>query len=70
MNYQDNMYDCGFSYNEKTLKGCRIILGIFGEFSYYYEIVEGMIGLMKFFEEKAEKLRQEIENVKGLEAAT
>lgn len=70
MNYQDNMYDCDFRYNEKTLKGCRIVLALYGEFSNYYEIVEGMIGLIEFFEEKAKKLRQEIENLKGLEVAT
>ena len=69
LSYQDNMYDCGFQYNKKTYRACRIILGLYGEFSYYYEIIEGMIGLMEFFEENTEKLRQEVENMKRLEAA-
>lgn len=66
---QDNMCDCGFRYNQKTYRACRIVLGLYGEFSYYYEIIEGMISLMEFFEEKTEKLRKDIESMKRLEAA-
>lgn len=67
--YHDSCYDCDFRYNKKTGKGCRIILAPFAEFSNYYEIVEGMIGMVEFFEEKTEKLRKEIESLKRLEAA-
>jgi len=69
ISYQDNMYDCGFRYNKKTYRACRIVLGLYGEFSYYYEIIEGMIGLMEFFEENIKKLRYDTENMKRLEAA-
>jgi len=67
--YQDGMYDCDFRYNKKTFKGCRIVLSLFSEFTYYYEVVEGMIGLINFFEENTEKLRQAIKSLKGLEEA-
>ena len=67
--YQDSRYDCDFRYNKKTGKGCRIILAPFADFSNYYEIVEGMIGMVDFFEQRIEKLRKEIESLKRLEAA-
>lgn len=68
LSYQDNMYDCAFKYNKKTYKACRIFLSLFGEFTYYYEIVVGMIQLIEFLEEKTEKLQMEIESIKRLEA--
>ena len=67
--YQDSCYDCDFRYNKDTRKGCRIILALFAEFNNYYEIVEGMIGMVEFFEENTEKLQKEIKSFKRLETA-
>lgn len=68
LNYQDNMYDYDFRYNKKNYQACRIVLALYGEFSNYYEIIEGMIGLMNFFEENTKKIRFDIINLKRMEA--
>lgn len=69
LDFQCSNYDCDFRYNKKTHRACRILLGFFGDFNNYSEIIENYIGLIEFFEERTEKIQQEITSIKRLEAA-